>query len=203
MALGEAPELQRRQIRPRRARGGEVRPRRADEEDPRRRALLYHPPEQLQRGGVAPVEILHQEHERLNLAERQGPRREQLDRLPPLNLRAHPQRGVALGRRETQEGSHQRRRLAKREFHGREATLKLLNLRRRRVVGRESQALLEQLDHRVEGCGLRVRRPPAFKPRVRHRDEVLAELVDQAGLPDAGLPADEHRLPLPLLDSFP
>ena len=105
LALREPRELERRQVRARRPGRRELRARRRDEEHARRGALRDDAPEQLQRRGVAPVQVLDQQHERLDGAEREIPLRQQLHGLPALHVRIQRER---RRRRQAEEVREQR-----------------------------------------------------------------------------------------------
>ena len=62
-----------------------------------------------------------------------------------------------------------------------------------------SSALRYQRDHRMEGCPFRVRRRVAFEPCMRHRRQVLVQLVDKARLADSGFAEDDDVLALAVL----
>ena len=89
LALGEPGELHGGQIGMRRPGRRELRARRGEEQHPRRRALRDHVPQQLQRRGVAPLQVLDEHDQRLHRAQGQTPLRQEVDRLPPLQLGAN------------------------------------------------------------------------------------------------------------------
>ena len=89
------------------------------------------------------------------------------------------------------------------EASARESDLQLAELLGRGVLGRERQPLRHQRDDRMEGRPFRVRRRAAFEPRVRHRRQVLVQLVDEARLPDSRFAEDDDVLPLAVLRPLP
>ena len=68
---------------------------------------------------------------------------------------------------------------------------------------RPLEEAMEQVDDRVQGTMLVVRRTPAFQPRMWLAGDMVLEDLHQATLANAGLSTQQDHLPLPLFDPVP
>ena len=180
-----------------------VGPDRHHQQQRRGRRLIDQPFEPGQRRGVEPVQVLDQHNHRLAFGHRQHQRDQCLERFLALAFGRHRRQGRRLGRlRQIEERGEQRQRFAQRErlqqgvepIGGRLAGL-----------GREQAA--EQRDHRVQRRVLRVdravHRQPADRAFARALDHPLPQRAQQPRLADAGLAAEQHRLPHPAARLLP
>jgi hypothetical protein len=149
------------------------------------------------------MQVLDQQDERLHLAQRQVPCRENLERALALDFRHRLGPGIRHGNVDAEQSRDHRQRLGERLGQDREATLELRDLVLRGVVRLEREPLFEQLDHREEWCRLRVGGCSAFEPGVRLGGETGAQLPCQARLPDTRLARQEHVLSVPLRHLLP
>jgi hypothetical protein len=69
--------------------------------------------------------------------------------------------------------------------------------------GAKRESLRDQRDDRMERCPFRVRRRPAFQPRVGRVRQVLVQLVDEPRLADSRFAEDHDVLPLAVSRAFP
>jgi hypothetical protein len=149
------------------------------------------------------VEVLHQQHHGLRLGESERPGDQRLDRLLALELGTELKWRVAIREREREERCEEGNHLRDRETGGRDARFEARELRLGIVSGLYAQALLHQLDQRMERTSLGVGRATALEPAVGRLGQSLAERLEKPRLPEARVAREEHRLALALPDLLP
>jgi len=176
----------------------ELRPRRVEEEERRRRPLLDEELPQLEGRGIDPLEILDEDDERLEACGPEQPGGERGEEPPSRHVRRGQHRRVALGDGEIEQGRDERQRLLGIEPRRPERPLERRDAGLRRVLARPGEELPHELRHRVEGRVGEVGLPAHLEPGVGHPGQVLVQHLREARLPDPRLADDEHDLPLPL-----
>ena len=145
------------------------------------------------RGGVDPVQVLDGKHERVLLTASEVDVPERLEGSGFAHLRAEVGQSIASDL-QAQELEHIRSALLRIHRCGLQGQP---YLRRNHFwcIGLGHAAVLpEQGEHGHQGDGLSIRQALSLHIRDRLRPQVVMELIEESGLPDARLPHDPHHL---------
>ena len=202
--LVEPAECQLGVVRLHRPGGSELRPPGTEQEKRLRRALLGNQPQQRQRRGVDPVQVLRDDDRRLHPRRKDRPgdyRRQQL--LALLLGRQQRRREPLRRQRQAQQGCDQRYGVGGFESRQLQRRGQRVEPRVRRLLTPPGKGLPEEVADDVKWTMLVIRGAGALEPAVRRAGYLCAELLYQARLADAGLADDEHDLALAVLRQLP
>jgi hypothetical protein len=155
-----------------------------EQQGARRRGGLGQETQQLFRGGVNPVQVFDDEHERLLRGGAQEMRLQRTHRLT-----AAPDRIQGFGRRvahmQGQQAADERQRPGERATEGSLAAFELRTRLRLVVAVVDAEESAHPVADGIEGGGVGVRAAVPLEPGVRLAGEALAKLVEQARLADS------------------
>ena len=189
----QAAELDRNDIRKIVPARLEPRPMRADKHHPLRHQPFRDHLQKLRARGIDPMQVLHDEQHRN--ARRHGfDHREQgLDRALLALLGARGAGRIALAQRQRQQGCERRNVARERQAQVGEPPFELGELLRRAVVPRETQPMLELLDHGVIGRVPVIGRAHVHDALLRYVADPILEPAQHPRFADARLPGEQNR----------
>jgi hypothetical protein len=184
---------------------GEVGPKGAQGQDAGSGSLIDQQAEQLQCGGIDPVQVFHHQEHRLLGRNAQEDGQQGVQRVLLLLLGSEGQGGIVGRQGEGEQGSKEGEGLCEREAILHQKPLELAQLLRRWLLPLEAQRHpLQQVDPGIQSGMLVIGRTLARRqPRLRLSGDLLCQHLHQARFADARFAAEQHHLPAAVFDLRP
>ena len=159
----------------------EVRAKGPQRQDTGSGALIDQEAEEFQGRRIDPVQVLHDKEHRLLRGDAHEDREQGVQRLLLLLLRRHGQGHIVRGQREREQGSKEGHSLRQRQAVLHQEALQFAELLRRRLLTLKAQRdPLQQINHRIQGRVLVIRRTLARRqPRLGLGGHVFSQHLHQ------------------------